>query len=192
MNGDIEATATLEVGGTSTLTGKATLADDIEMTKQSCGITHTAATDPSSGLKITSTHGFVDVESVRFTGAQIGIDGDVDIITLSSAAVAISASATVSSTLGVQSDFSVGASAATPTFKVTASSGDLAIATNKFTVAGSSGDAMTAGKLAVSGAAPANTDKELYVNGDIETTATLEVGAPRRCRALWTSRATPR
>ena len=47
------------------------------------------------------------------------------------------------------------------------------------------------GTLSVGGT-HADTTKELYVNGDIEATATLEVGAPRRCRAVWTSRATPR
>ena len=42
-------------------------------------IMHTAR---NGGLKITSTNGFVDVESVRFTGADIGIDGTTDIMQL--------------------------------------------------------------------------------------------------------------
>ena len=71
VNGDIEATATLEVGGTTTLTGKATLVDDIEMTKQSAALTHAGASGGTSGLTIESTHGFVDVESVRFTGRKL-------------------------------------------------------------------------------------------------------------------------
>ena len=107
VNGDIEATATLEVGGTTTLTGKATLADDIEMIKQSAALTHTGASGGTSGLTIKSAHGFVDVESVRFTGAQIGILGDVDIITLSSADVSINGDLSATGDLAVTGDAAV-------------------------------------------------------------------------------------
>jgi hypothetical protein len=55
---------------------------------------------------------------------------------------------TVTGTLGVSSDVTVN----TNMFKVTASDGSLAIATNKFTVAGGSGNTAVGGTLTVSGA----------------------------------------
>ena len=48
--------------------------------------------------RITS-NGYVEVESVRFTGSQMGISTDADIITLSSGAVAVSGTLTVSDDL---------------------------------------------------------------------------------------------
>ena len=42
-------------------------------------LTHTATT---GGLTIKSTSGYVDVESVRFTDAKIGIAADIDLVNL--------------------------------------------------------------------------------------------------------------
>jgi hypothetical protein len=49
----------------------------------------------------------VDVESVRFTETKIGITGDIDIITLSSASVAVAGA------LGSTGDFNVATTAFT-------------------------------------------------------------------------------
>ena len=194
VNGDIEATATLEVGGTTTLTGKATLADDIEMIKQSAALTHTGASGGTSGLTIKSTHGFVDVESVRFTGAQIGILGDVDIITLSSADVsingdlsatgdlAVTGDAAVTGTLGVVGNMGVG-TVGSQKFVVTASDGSLAIGSDKFTVTGTSGDTSVLGDLTVASdlaIGPTSMTRKLTVdgsNGNTQTSGTLGVGS---------------
>ena len=73
--------------GTTGNTNLLTLADAsltvdsaVNLEAAAATITHTAS--GSGGLKITSTNGFVDVESVRFTGADIGIDGTTDIMQL--------------------------------------------------------------------------------------------------------------
>ena len=194
MNGDIEATATLEVGGTTTLTGKATLADDIEMIKQSAALTHAGASGGTSGLTIESTHGFVDVESVRFTGAQIGIDGDVDIITLSSADVsingdlgatgdlAVGGDAAVTGTLGVVGNMGVG-TVGSQKFVVTAGDGSLAIGSDRFTVTGTTGDTSISGDLTVASdlaIGPTSMTRTLTVdgsNGNTQTSGVLGVGS---------------
>ena len=73
--------------GTTGNTNLLTLADAsltvdsaVNLEAAAATITHTAS--GNGGLKITSTNGFVDVESVRFTGADIGIDGTTDIMQL--------------------------------------------------------------------------------------------------------------
>ena len=73
--------------GTTGNTNLLTLADAsltvdsaVNLEAAAATITHTAS--GNGGLKITSISGFVDVESVRFTGADIGIDGTTDIMTL--------------------------------------------------------------------------------------------------------------
>lgn len=73
--------------GTTGNTNLLTLADAsltvdsaVNLEAAAATITHTAS--GNGGLKITSTYGFVDVESVRFTGADIGIDGTTDIMQL--------------------------------------------------------------------------------------------------------------
>ena len=81
----------------------------------------------TGGLAITSSNGYVDVESVRFTGNIIGLDGDMDIITLQSAAITIDGSLSAS--------------------------GDFKIASTKFTVDANSGDVSVHGGLAAGGAA---------------------------------------
>ena len=75
--------------GTTGNTNLLTLADAsltvdsaVDLEAAAATITHTAPASGNGGLKITSTNGFVDVESVRFTGPDIGIDGTTDIMTL--------------------------------------------------------------------------------------------------------------
>ena len=57
------------------------------MSEATAALTHDAAS--GVGLAITSSNGYVDVESVRFTGLQMGLDGAADLITLSNANVKI-------------------------------------------------------------------------------------------------------
>ena len=52
--------------------GMTTLADDLLMTATAAALTHTAAAGATSGINITSTNGFVDVEDIRFTGEMMG------------------------------------------------------------------------------------------------------------------------
>lgn len=75
--------------GTSGNTNLLTLADAsltvdsaLDLEAAAATITHSAPALGNGGLKITSTNGFVDVESVRFTGPDIGIDGTTDIMQL--------------------------------------------------------------------------------------------------------------
>ena len=53
--------------------GKLQTSDDILMSEATAALTHDAAS--GVGLAITSSNGYVDVESVRFTGLQMGLDG---------------------------------------------------------------------------------------------------------------------
>ena len=113
---------TMDVAGASNLTstlsvsGAVTLLDDLEMSKQSVALTHSGST--GGGLSITSTNGYVeisstasyvDVESVRVTGAQMGVSGDTDIITLSSASGV--GNVAIAGELNVSLDVDVGSSA---------------------------------------------------------------------------------
>ena len=75
--------------GTATNTDLITLADnklkvdsEFDLSAAAAAITHSAAALGNGGLTITSANGFVDVESVRFTAADIGISGTTDIIGL--------------------------------------------------------------------------------------------------------------
>ena len=171
---------TMDVAGASNLTstlsvsGAVTLLDDLEMSKQSVALTHSGST--GGGLSITSTNGYVeisstasyvDVESVRVTGAQMGVSGDTDIITLSSASGV--GNVAIAGELNVSLDVDVGSSA----FVVTASDGSLAISSNKFTVAGDTGNTVVAG----------TTDGSDYVRA-------LARRELRRCRARWMWQAT--
>ena len=68
--------------------GKLQTSDDILMSEATAALTHDAAS--GVGLAITSSNGYVDVESVRFTGLQMGLDFARRIlITLSNASVKI-------------------------------------------------------------------------------------------------------
>ena len=126
------------VAGTLGVTGISTFADEVKLANDNALVTHTGST----GMKITSSSGYVDVESVRFTGLSIGKDGDPNTILLANQQV------TITGALDVTSDVDIGSGK----FVVTASDGSLAIATDKFKVAGASGDTLIAGTLGVTGA----------------------------------------
>ena len=73
---------------------KMSLDGALDLTNEDATITHTASTGTPT-LTISSTNGpvsvvstaqYVDVESVRFTGDQIGLDGDIAILELTTAA----------------------------------------------------------------------------------------------------------
>ena len=97
--GNTAAAGTLVVTGATTLsstlgvTDLVTLQDNIEMKQATSALTHSALT---GGLAITSTNGYVDVEEARFTGKQIGIDGDETLVTLATGGVTITGTMTVS------------------------------------------------------------------------------------------------
>ena len=147
------------------------VSDDVLLTETNAFLTHSAA---SGSLKIASTNGFVDVESVRFTDNSIGIAAQDDIMTLTTNKLGIHANVDVGSSVftvavttgdtAVTGNFDVGPTTGR-TFEVTASDGSLAIATDKFKVDGSNGDTLIAGTLGVTAAtALSNT---LAVTGDV-------------------------
>ena len=165
VNGDIEATATLEVGGATTLSdtldvsGVTTLSNIVKLPATSAFLTHTAGT--AGALKISSDLGYVEVEDIRFIGNSIGVNG-ADLIGLTSSDVTLK--------------------------------GDLKIndgTNDMFVVSASSGNTEVSGTLSVGGT-HADTSKELYVNGDIEATATLEVGGATTLSSTLDARQTPR
>ncbi len=90
-NTDLDLTGAVAgraISGSLIVTGVADFESDIEaqsnidlsgslfLEDATAAITHQGAT----GLAISSTSGYVDVESVRFTGTNIGINGDTDLI----------------------------------------------------------------------------------------------------------------
>jgi hypothetical protein len=151
------ASTQVTIGGTLKLDSTG----DLEVAKALTSITHTGGT----GMAISSTTGYVDIESIRFGGNVMGPTGDPNLVTLASGALnitgklsttgntavlgtlGVTGAAMLSSSLAVNSDFTV----ATNKFKVTASDGSLAITTDKFTVAGGSGNTLIAGTLGVTG-----------------------------------------
>ena len=93
-----------------------------------------------------STGGYVDVESVRFTDNQIGINGDADIITLTS----LSGTSTVAFANKITTGDLATLNSATVTTTLH-SGGDLTVGTGPKLTVPSSGDVVTAGKIAVAG-----------------------------------------
>ena len=59
------------------------------MEKGVSAITHTADAADDSGLTIKSNFGYVYVEGIQFTGATMGINGDADLITMTSGTVEV-------------------------------------------------------------------------------------------------------
>ena len=135
------------------MAAKVTLDNVIEMAMDNALLTHTSSVT-GSGLKITSSSGYVDVETVRFTADEIGIAGDTDIIQLGASSVTIrraltvSEDTTVARELKVNDDVSVGPSGS-PNLMITASDGSLKIGSSldNFIVAGTSGDVETKGDM---------------------------------------------
>jgi len=129
--------------------GKVTIDGTVEMIDDTTSLTHTGTTS----LAISSTNGhvtiaggsddYVDVESVRFTGDQIGINGDPDLITLTNGVVTINGKIIHSGTTDHTGDFEVG--------------------TDKFNIASNTGNTAIAGTLDVTGAT--SLASTLEVNG---------------------------
>ena len=72
------------LSSTLTVNGLATLKDGLTLEKDTTSMLHTGNT----GLQISSTTGFVEVESVRFTNLQLGV-GATPIITLSTSGIGV-------------------------------------------------------------------------------------------------------
>ena len=75
--------------GDVALRGTMSVSDDVTLTKDAVALTHNGSTSlaissESGYVSITADGSYVDVESVRFTGDNIGLSNDVDILTLTS------------------------------------------------------------------------------------------------------------
>ena len=83
--------STLDVAGatnlTSTLdvTGATTLGSTVELLADAATVTHSGTTS----LSISSTNGYVAVQSVQFAGDNIGINGDTDLMVLTSGTLTV-------------------------------------------------------------------------------------------------------
>jgi hypothetical protein len=84
-------TTTLDVNGAGDISGVLTLQNDVAMTKtgSATALTHSGTT----GLAITSTSGFVAVESVRFAGLNLGTATAPTVLTLSDSGVTLAPNA---------------------------------------------------------------------------------------------------
>ena len=161
--------------------GDTEILGSVTMKAASGVITHDGA---SGSLAISSSTGpvtltgntYVDVESVRFTNAKIGLSGDDDIMTLTSTSAGVNNvafadkittgdlatlnSATVTTTLHSGGDFTVGSGP-------------------KLTVTASSGDVVTDGKVAIAGA-HGDATKALYVTGSVYATGAVTSASDAR------------
>ena len=191
VNGAVTVTTTMDVTGNFAVNGdkfKVAASDgdteilgSLTMKAASGVITHDGA---SGSLAISSSTGpvtltgntYVDVESVRFTNAKIGLSGDDDIMTLTSTSAGVNNvafadkittgdlatlnSATVTTTLHSGGDFTVGSGP-------------------KLTVTASSGDVVTDGKVAIAGA-HGDATKALYVTGSVYATGAVTSASDAR------------
>ena len=107
------------VNAASTLNGKATVTGAVSLSATAATITHTGTGGATNGLAITSTQGYVDVESVRFTADEIGTTNDPDLVKLADNSVTVRGAIAADTTLSSTGDLAVN----TDKFKVTASSG---------------------------------------------------------------------
>jgi hypothetical protein len=140
VTGTLSATSSTNLSSTLDVAGNITLADDLLISEDTAALTHTGTT----GLTITSNTGYVDVEDLRFTGAQIGTSNISDIITVSDAGIYVQG--TVSA-----SDFIFTAAQVVVNSTNFTASGDFAVGADVFTVSGVSGNTSTAGTLDVAG-----------------------------------------
>ena len=91
VTGAVTYGSTLDVAGatnlTSTLdvTGATTLGSTVELLADAATVTHSGTTS----LSISSTNGYVAVESVQFAGDNIGISGDTDLMVLTSGTLTV-------------------------------------------------------------------------------------------------------
>ena len=136
------------LGAGATTVSSLTTSGDLLMTEDAAVLTHSAASGTS--LAISSTNGYVsiggsyvDVESVRFTDAKIGVSGDPDLITLTSGDVEIAgtlgAGATTVSSMLSTGDISM--SSTTASLNHNGASGSLTISSDNgyVSVAGATG-----------------------------------------------------
>jgi hypothetical protein len=114
-SGATAVTGSLDVSAATTLAGAA-LSGDITMSNAAAAITHGGTT----GLAITSTGGYVDVEAVRFTGLNLGTATVGTVLSLADTG------AGVTGTLDSTGNFAVG-SAGVGGFAVTASNGNTVV-----------------------------------------------------------------
>ena len=93
VTGAVTYGSTLDVAGatnlTSTLdvTGATTLGSTVELLADAATVTHSGTTS----LSISSTNGYVAVESVQFAGDNIGISADTDLMVLTSGTLTVAA-----------------------------------------------------------------------------------------------------
>ena len=129
----------LTVNAASTLNGAATVTGAVSLSATAATITHTGTGGATNGLAITSTQGFVDVESVRFTADEIGPTTDADLVKLALNSVTVRGSITADTTLSSTGDFAVD----TDKFKVTASSGAVSMSSAAQTITHSGATSLT-------------------------------------------------
>ena len=155
------ATVTNALSAGATTVTTLTASDDLQMTEDAALITHSGGTSltikSASGgfVKIDSSSAYVDVESVRFTGANIGLSAKYDLVALSSTEVIVDGKVT-STTLQTS---------AAATFHSATVQNDLT----------TSGNTVASQLLSVGGA-HTETDKKLYVHGDVKATASATFG----------------
>jgi ribosomal protein L27/CII-binding regulator of phage lambda lysogenization HflD len=183
-SGAATVATTLDVGGATNLTntldvsGATTLGSTVELLANAATVTHSGTTS----LTISSTLGYVGVETVRFTGSQIGISGDPDMIDLGTTAGMV----TVNGDLKATGDLTLTKPAAAITHSGGTSlsissdgSGFVAVESVEFAGAniGISGDTnlmvLTSGVLTVDGKVASTT---LETSGAATVATTLDVG----------------
>jgi hypothetical protein len=183
-SGAATVATTLDVGGATNLTntldvsGATTLGSTVELLANAATVTHSGTTS----LTISSTLGYVGVETVQFTGSQIGISGDPDMIDLGTTAGMV----TVNGDLKATGDLTLTKPAAAITHSGGTSlsissdgSGFVAVESVEFAGAniGISGDTnlmvLTSGVLTVDGKVASTT---LETSGAATVATTLDVG----------------
>ena len=197
ISGDPDMIDLGTTAGMVTVNGNLKTTGDLTLTKPAAAITHSGATSLSI-----SSGGFVDVESVRFTDAKIGINGDATMIDLGTTAGMV----TVNGDLKATGDLTLTTAAAAITHSggtslSISSGGFVAVESVEFAGAniGINGDtnlmvlssgvltvdgkvasttlsttgAATLGGLVAVGGAHSDATKELYVNGDVYATGTI-------------------
>jgi hypothetical protein len=127
------------VNAASTLNGQATVTGAVSLSATAATITHTGTGGATNGLAITSTQGYVDVESVRFTADEIGTTNDPDLVKLADNSVTVRGAIAADTTLSSTGDFAVN----TDKFKVTASSGAVSMSSAAQTITHSGATSLT-------------------------------------------------
>jgi hypothetical protein len=181
-SGAATVATTLDVGGATNLTntldvsGATTLGSTVELLANAATVTHSGTTS----LTISSTLGYVGVETVQFTGSQIGISGDTTMIDLGATAGMV----TVNGNLKATGDLTLTKPAAAITHSGAtslsiSSGGFVAVESVQFAGAniGINGDTnlmvLTSGVLTVDGKVASTT---LETSGAATVATTLDVG----------------